>query len=89
MRTKPRKAITALVFTAGLTAAGTTPALAYAPVDIVHTEHVKAGPYDVTVGFSTWPIRPCGRWTSHSCHRRDRGQDRAVAHGLAAAPVTQ
>jgi hypothetical protein len=34
-----------------------TPALAYPPVDIVHTEQVTAGPYHVTVGFSTWPIR--------------------------------
>jgi hypothetical protein len=36
---------------------GATPALAYAPVDIVHTEKVQAGPYLITVGFSTWPIR--------------------------------
>lgn len=34
-----------------------TPALAYEPVNIVHTEHVKAGPYGLTVGFSTWPLR--------------------------------
>jgi hypothetical protein len=34
-----------------------TPALAYPPVDIVHTEQVTAGPYHLTVGFSTWPIR--------------------------------
>ncbi|WP_228001827.1 hypothetical protein [Nocardia australiensis] len=34
-----------------------SPASAYAPVDIVHTERVRVGPYDVTVGFSTWPIR--------------------------------
>ncbi|MGO4613910.1 hypothetical protein AB4305_07015 [Nocardia sp. 2YAB30] len=33
------------------------PASAYAPVDIVHTERVQAGPYGITVGFSTWPIR--------------------------------
>ncbi|WP_334025251.1 hypothetical protein [Nocardia terpenica] len=33
------------------------PAAAYAPVDIVHTERVQAGPYALTVGFSTWPIR--------------------------------
>ena len=36
---------------------GAVPAMAYAPVDIVHTERVQAGPYTVTVGFSTWPIR--------------------------------
>jgi hypothetical protein len=39
------------------TLAVATPALAYPPVDIVHTEQVTAGPYHVTVGFSTWPIR--------------------------------
>ncbi|KAA8882133.1 hypothetical protein F3087_39485 [Nocardia colli] len=33
------------------------PASAYAPVDIVHTERVQVGPYAMTVGFSTWPIR--------------------------------
>jgi hypothetical protein len=32
-------------------------AMAYAPVDIVHTEQVKVGPYTVVVGFSKWPIR--------------------------------
>jgi hypothetical protein len=47
----------AAVVTAALTLAGTVPAMAYAPVDIVHTERVHAGPYGVTVGFSTWPIR--------------------------------
>ncbi|MDT6983562.1 hypothetical protein ACFSUJ_30505 [Streptomyces lusitanus] len=34
-----------------------TPATAYAPVDIVHTEQVDVGPYKVTVGFSEWPLR--------------------------------
>lgn len=33
------------------------PAYAYPPVDIVHTEQVQVGPYPMTVGFSTWPIR--------------------------------
>ena len=41
----------------GATLAVATPALAYPPVDIVHTEQVTAGPYHLTVGFSTWPIR--------------------------------
>lgn len=40
---------------AGLVTAG--PAAAYQPVNIVHTEHVQVGPYDVAVGFTTWPIR--------------------------------
>jgi hypothetical protein len=51
-----RLAVTALVAGA-LTLAGAAPAMAYTPVDIVHTEHVQAGPYGVTVGFSVWPIR--------------------------------
>jgi hypothetical protein len=42
---------------ATLSLATASPALAYAPVDTVHTEHVQVGPYDVTVGFSVWPIR--------------------------------
>lgn len=35
----------------------TAPANAYAPVNVVHTEHVVAGPYALTIGFSTWPLR--------------------------------
>lgn len=41
--------------TLGLVTAG--PAAAYQPVNIVHTERVQVGPYGVTVGFTTWPIR--------------------------------
>ena len=33
------------------------PSWAYEPVTIVHTERVDAGPYNITVGFSRWPIR--------------------------------
>jgi hypothetical protein len=51
-----RLAVTALMMT-GLCLAGATPAIAYTPVGIVHTERVQAGPYGVTLGFSTWPIR--------------------------------
>ncbi|KAA2261435.1 hypothetical protein F0L68_16740 [Solihabitans fulvus] len=36
--------------------AGAAPASAYAPVNIVHTERVTAGPYVVTIGFSVWPL---------------------------------
>ncbi|MEC3918324.1 hypothetical protein [Nocardia sp. CDC160] len=43
------------VFALSMTAAGT--ASAYEPVNIVHTEHVQAGPYSLTVGFSQWPLR--------------------------------
>jgi hypothetical protein len=51
-----RRAAAALVALVA-TLAVATPALAYPPVDIVHTEQVTAGPYHLTVGFSTWPIR--------------------------------
>ncbi|GAA3753275.1 hypothetical protein [Streptomyces tremellae] len=40
-----------------LGAATATPAAAYAPVGVVHTQQVEAGPYTVTVGFSQWPLR--------------------------------
>jgi hypothetical protein len=33
------------------------PEQVYAPVEIVHTEQVQAGPYRLTVGFSRWPLR--------------------------------
>lgn len=56
MRAFRRLAATALVM-AFLSLLGMAPAMAYAPVDIVHTERVNVGPYTVTVGFSTWPIR--------------------------------
>jgi hypothetical protein len=29
----------------------------YAPVEVVHQEHLTVGPYELTVGFSQWPIR--------------------------------
>lgn len=32
-------------------------ASAYEPVNIVHSERVEAGPYGMTIGFSTWPVR--------------------------------
>jgi hypothetical protein len=34
-----------------------TTAQSYAPVDIVHSERVAVGPYELTVGFSEWPVR--------------------------------
>ncbi|QUQ62450.1 hypothetical protein [Kutzneria sp. CA-103260] len=40
-----------------LPVATAAPAFAYEPVNIVHTERVQAGPYGLTVGFSTWPLR--------------------------------
>jgi len=65
MSTRPRRLPTVWlrrIAVAGLVAAtlgvaGAAPAMAYAPVNIVHTERVQAGPYGVTVGFSVWPIR--------------------------------
>ena len=47
----------ALLTAAGLCLVTAGPAMAYTPVDIVHAEHVQVGPYNVTVGFSVWPIR--------------------------------
>jgi hypothetical protein len=47
----------ALLAMATLSLVTAGPAAAYAPVGIVHTERVQVGPYPVTVGFSTWPIR--------------------------------
>lgn len=51
-----RKALAALV-AAGLVVAAAPAAHAYEPVNIVHTERVQVGPYGLTVGFSTWPVR--------------------------------
>jgi hypothetical protein len=31
--------------------------LAQNPVTLVHTEDIKVGPYNVTVGFSRWPVQ--------------------------------
>jgi hypothetical protein len=31
--------------------------LAQSSIDIVHTEKLQAGPYQVTVGFSRWPVQ--------------------------------
>ena len=52
-----RKALLALAAVTGLLFATAAPANAYEPVNIVHTEHVQAGPYGMTIGFSTWPLR--------------------------------
>ncbi len=52
-----RRFVIPIVLAVVLAVFGAVPASAYAPVDIVHTERVQAGPYAVTVGFSTWPIR--------------------------------
>jgi hypothetical protein len=52
-----RRAALALLAVLGLSLVTAGPASAYPPVDIVHTEHVQAGPYMIMVGFSDWPIR--------------------------------
>ncbi len=51
-----RLAVMVLAMSA-LTLVTAGPAAAYQPVNIVHTEKVQVGPYDLTVGFTTWPIR--------------------------------
>ncbi|SDD09202.1 hypothetical protein [Actinokineospora iranica] len=57
MRVRLRRQATLLATVAGLLLAATPVAQAYEPVNIVHTEKVQAGPYPITVGFSTWPLR--------------------------------
>lgn len=52
-----RKTLLGLLGTVGLLLGLAAPAAAYDPVNIVHTEKVQAGPYTLTVGFSTWPIK--------------------------------
>ncbi|MGW8952237.1 hypothetical protein [Streptomyces sp. NPDC055709] len=52
-----RRTLVTLVGTLTLVLGLASSASAYEPVDIVHTERVQAGPYDITVGFSTWPVR--------------------------------
>jgi hypothetical protein len=52
-----RRALFALLATIGLLLASAPEAGAYQPVDVVHTERVQVGPYGLTVGFSTWPLR--------------------------------
>lgn len=52
-----RKTLLALAAAIGLLFATTPPANAYEPVNIVHTERVQVGPYGMTIGFSTWPLR--------------------------------
>ncbi|USX53331.1 hypothetical protein [Lentzea sp. HUAS12] len=52
-----RKTLLALAGTATLLLGLTAPALAFEPVNVVHTEKVQAGPYDLTIGFSTWPVK--------------------------------
>jgi hypothetical protein len=52
-----RKAVVALVSALGLMLGTAAPALAYDPVNIVHTERIQAGPYGITVGFSAWPVK--------------------------------
>ncbi|MFD0360199.1 hypothetical protein ACFQZZ_01905 [Nocardia sp. GCM10030253] len=52
-----RKLAVTVLATVTLSLVAIAPASAYAPVDIVHTERVQAGPYGITVGFSAWPIR--------------------------------
>ncbi|WP_200302911.1 hypothetical protein [Streptomyces adelaidensis] len=52
-----RRLVPAVIVAVALLGVSTAPASAYAPVGIVHTERVQAGPYTVTVGFSEWPLR--------------------------------
>ncbi|MFI9385776.1 hypothetical protein [Kutzneria sp. NPDC052558] len=51
------KRLSAVLAALLLTLATASPAMAYEPVNVVHTERVQVGPYGLTVGFSTWPLR--------------------------------
>lgn len=61
MNVRLRRRVLAIALTAvtavGIVIGTAGPALAVTAVNVVHTEHVQAGPYHVTIGFSTWPIR--------------------------------
>ncbi|WP_306210051.1 hypothetical protein [Actinoplanes sp. RD1] len=52
-----RRTAVAVVAALALVAGWASPAAAYEPVEIVHTELAQVGPYQVTVGFSEWPLR--------------------------------
>ncbi|GAA2819488.1 hypothetical protein [Crossiella cryophila] len=52
-----RKAVAGMLGAAALLLGSAAPALAYEPVNVVHAETVQAGPYKLTVGFSTWPLK--------------------------------
>ena len=52
-----RKTMLGLLGTIALLLGLAAPALAFEPVNVVHTEKVQAGPYNLTIGFSTWPLR--------------------------------
>jgi len=52
-----RRTVLALIGALALLFGTAAPALAYDPVNIVHTERIQVGPYGMTVGFSTWPLR--------------------------------
>lgn len=53
---RARALVLALCAMAGLLFASASSAQAHAPVDIVHTEKVRVGPCNLTVGFSQWPL---------------------------------
>ncbi|MEU6603488.1 hypothetical protein ABZ922_00105 [Streptomyces shenzhenensis] len=57
VRGHARRLVLGVAAVLALVTMSTVPAAAYAPVGIVHTEQVEAGPYTVTVGFSEWPLR--------------------------------
>ncbi|WP_432826030.1 hypothetical protein [Dactylosporangium sp. CA-092794] len=57
IRTTLGRAAAGVAAVAVLVLGTASPALAYQPVNIVHTEDVQAGPYQLTIGFSVWPLR--------------------------------
>lgn len=52
-----RRTVLALVGVVALLFGTAGTAMAFDPVNVVHTEQVQVGPYPLTVGFSTWPVK--------------------------------
>lgn len=50
-------ALAALGILFGLSGPAAAAPVSYAPVVIVHEERLAVGPYELTVGFSAWPLR--------------------------------
>ncbi|MBY0291355.1 MAG: hypothetical protein K2X52_30080 [Mycobacteriaceae bacterium] len=52
------RAMVAMLGAVAALSIGAAPSAAADPLNyVVHTEHVRVGPYPVTVGFTVWPLR--------------------------------
>ncbi|GAA0909156.1 hypothetical protein [Pseudonocardia zijingensis] len=61
------------------------PAQSYAPVEVVHQERLTVGPYELTVGFSEWPLR--ARQSLDFTFEPDGGIDRVDGTLVAVSPT--